>query len=447
MVTKRLLYFSFIIISSIMFIVQPVLAESPFTYGQNSSVSLPGNYIIQFTDETTPVERAQIAGRSEAAVRFNYRIVSGIAAMIPNEKALARLQEDPRVIAIIPDRLVYAHKPGKGGGSGGGGSSSQVVPSGVVRIGAFPGDSQYTGNGIGVAVMDTGIDYRHLDLSANYRTGYDTINNDSDPMDDNGHGTHVSGIIAARNNNIDVVGVAPNAALYGVKVLDNTGSGSDATVIAGLDWIALNAGNVNPNIWVVNMSLGRDGAINDNPTLRGAIQNIRDMGISIVTSAGNDPKIEVSQQIPAGYPEVMSIASTTARNGSNNCRRYNGYISADTASYFTSDGSYDAVTQVGVTVSAPGEEQEDISSGCFISSVGILSTKLGGGTTRMSGTSMAAPHVTGIVARILEAGLISPEEVRNRLRSEAQLRGAVPWHSPSTSYTFDGDLEGISYSP
>ena len=209
----------------------------------------------------------------------------------------------------------------------------------------------------------------------------------------------------------------------------------------------MNAGNVNPKIWVVNMSLGRTGAINDNPALRGAIQNIRDMGISIVVSAGNDPNLEVSQQIPAGYPEVMAIASTTAKIGSNKCRRYQGYIAADTASYFTSDGSYDAVTHVGVTVSAPGEKQEDISPGCFISSVGILSTRLGGGTTRMFGTSMAAPHVTGIVARILEAGLVSPEDVRNSLRSEAQLRGTVPLHSPSTSYTYDGEFEGISNAP
>lgn len=448
MLAKRLLFTVLIIISGVMLLVFPALAQSPYSQAQDPRASIPGDYIIQFTEETSPAEREHIVGRAAAALKFNYRIVSAAAVHIPNEKARSVLQKDSRVTAIIPDRPVHAHpKPDKGGGKGGGPDTGQVVPSGVERVWAAPGESQFTGNGIGVAVMDTGIDYNHPDLTANYKAGYDSINGDDDPMDDEGHGTHVAGIIAAQDNNIDVVGVAPNAALYGVKVLDHTGSGSDATVIAGLDWIALNAGNVNPEIWVVNMSLGRPGTLNDNQALHGAIQNVTAMGISIVVSAGNDPDLEVSQQIPAGYPEVMAIASATARNGSNKCRWYQGYIAADTASYFTTDGAFDITTNIGITVSAPGEKQEDISRGCFIQSEGILSTKLGGGTTRMSGTSMAAPHVSGIVARILEAGLVSPEDVRSSLRSDAQLRGTVPWHSPSVSYTFDGELEGVTQVP
>ena len=179
------------------------------------------------------------------------------------------------------------------------------------------------------------------------------------PWDDNGHGTHVSGIIAARNNTIDVVGVAPNATLYAVKVLDRSGSGTDSTVMAGLDWIALNASLVSPEIRVVNMSLGRQGSLNDNPALRAAVQNLYDSGITVVVSAGNDSGLDVSQEVPATYPEVLAIACSTAVDGGNSGCIFGGVIKADTASYFTTDGKYDPATRIGVTISAPGVEKED----------------------------------------------------------------------------------------
>ena len=300
------------------------------------------------------------------------------------------------------------------------------------------------GGGVGVAVVDTGIDFNHGDLLP----GIPCFTAFSSCQDDNGHGTHVAGIIAARNNTIDVVGVAPDTISYAVKVLDQAGSGSDATVIAGLDWIYQSEASVLPPIRVVNMSLGRPGTLDDNTLLRQAVQKIvNELGISIVVSAGNDQNLEVSQQVPATYPEVMAVASTTARNGSNKCRFFNGYIQTDTASYFTTDGAFDPLTKTGVTISAPGETQENISQGCFIKSDGILSTKLGGGTTKMSGTSMAAPHVAGVVARILESGQILPEDVRAYLRTTADRRLVAPLNSPTAAYTFDSEREGIVLAP
>src|SRR5262249_26460970 len=101
----------------------------------------------------------------------------------------------------------------------------------------------------------------------------------------------------------------------------------------------------------------------------------------------------------------------------------------------------------GIAISAPGEEKEDISRGCMISSTGILSTKLGGGTTRMSGTSMASPHVAGIAARMVQSGLSGPEAIRHALRNTAQQGGNAPLSSPSSSYTYDGNREGIAKAP
>src|SRR5262249_45281923 len=148
-------------------------------------------------------------------------------------------------------------------------TSSQVVPLGVQRVLKYvkaPIDGS-EGAGIGVAVVDTGIDLLHKDL--NVRAERFSAYNQSTPcQDDNDHGTHVAGIIAALNNSQDVVGVAPGVSLYCVKVLNAQGSGTWSTIIAGLDWVYDN--HTNLNIKVVNMSLGGDGSDVDSP-LRQAI--------------------------------------------------------------------------------------------------------------------------------------------------------------------------------
>jgi subtilisin family serine protease len=253
--------------------------------------------------------------------------------------------------------------------------------------------------------------------------------------------------VAALNNKIDVVGVAPNAKLYCVKVLDLLGTGSDASVMAGLDWVFNNHSFVVPAIRVVNMSLGRSGTLDDNPALRASVQRLYNLGIVVVVAAGNDSGSEVSQEVPATYPEVFAVGSTTAVNGSNSCVLVQGRILADTASYFTTDGRFDQTTKIGVTISVPGEERENIEFFCAVTSVGILSTRLGGGTTRLSGTSMAAPHVAGIVARLMQSGAAGPENIRGIIRAGAERKGIAPLDSPAAGYTFDGEREGIGKAP
>lgn len=423
--------------------------------------------IVVFREGSSHPGREAAVKRSGCNLKFNYRTINAAAAHIPNAAARMALEQDPDVVAIIPDRPVRAHARANGKGTGGG-TTGQVTPAGVQRIGASPGtlpfcgnQLQCTGSDVGVAVVDTGIDFNHQDLKPLGNACFTAFGTSC--QDDNGHGTHVTGIIAARNNDNDVVGVAPNATAYAVKVLDARGSGSDSTVMAGLDWVVENANLVTPPIRVVNMSLGRSGTLGDNLALRAAMQKLHNspndivnpgLGITIVVSAGNDQGSEVSQQVPATYPEVMAIASTTALEGSNGgCRIFKSTIKTDTASWFTTDGAFNSTTGIGVTASAPGEDKENITRSCFVQSIGILSTRLGGGTTRMQGTSMSSPHVAGLVALMWEQSLgasqlLNPEDdARIRIRGGATGVGTAPLNSPTTGYTFDGEREGVASAP
>lgn len=399
------------------------------------------------------VSSSELAGRARAAgadVRFEYRSITAAAARIPHRAALQALAG--RDVIIIPDRRVnaIAPPPGKGGG---GSSSQQVVPAGVTRIGAVK--LAHQGAGVGVAIVDTGLDFNHADFTRG--DGSSVIappcvdTHGGNCQDQNGHGTHVGGIVAAQDNLIDVVGVAPGVTLYAVRVLDSSGSGYDSDIIAGLDWIwGQNDGASSLKIGVANMSLGRAGNATDNPAMLSAVQRLTGtaqgsgvqggQGVTVVVAAGNDPRLEITQQVPAAYSEVLAIASTTALDGSNQCNRLSSAVKADTASYFTTDGA-------GVIVSAPGADRENVSRGCLISSVGILSLKLGGGTTRMSGTSMAAPHAAGVAALVFGHVTTNPNDIRAKLRCGASSRGTAPLDSPTSNYSFDKVREGILSAP
>lgn len=345
---------------------------------------------------------------------------------------------------------------------------SQVVPDGVQRIGAAPGVMTWTGAGVGVAVVDTGLDFSHLDLGlAPEVPGVNSFKavGGGTCQDIHGHGTHVAGIVAARNNTAHVVGVAPQAALYCVNVFQPDPIydvvATDESLIAGLEWIAANRNLVNPPIRVVNMSLGRPRTPEDTPDhpLRVIVKALYDGGISVAVSAGNDSAVEVSTQVPASFPEVMAVASTSAVTG------VNGYddlfvpcpgeqsILADTASYFTTDGAF--VGGVGATASAPGEAREDIffyEGTCFVETIGILSTWPADQTTELSGTSMAAPHVAGVLALMWQKELnfgrnLAPEDARTRIRNSVARIGTAPLDSAVAGYTYDGQREGILWAP
>ncbi|MBM3267285.1 MAG: S8 family serine peptidase [Candidatus Sericytochromatia bacterium] len=220
-----------------------------------------------------------------------------------------------------------------------------------------------------IAVIDTGVDYRHPDLEGIVVKGPDVTNGDNDPRDDHGHGTHVAGTIAARANGAGVVGVAFGAKILAIKALDRNGSGPEDGIARAVDAAVRNGAKI------INMSLGGP---EDARALRDAVARAHRQGVLVVVAAGNDASTRASY--PAAYPDALAVGATDSR---------------DRRAYFSNYGSY---TQI----AAPG--------------VGVLSTSLGGDYERLSGTSMAAPHVAGAAALLLSAnGGLSPAALKKAL--------------------------------
>ncbi len=448
--------------------IAPAFSACPDPATDPDEVSTPCLAILSFDSGVSTSDRASIARGSGAILRFNFNIVDAAAVFVPNERAYWSLASHPSVDRMFPDMPVQAFAPPwcspwpackndpveDPPAEDPPAPTGDTVPAGVYRIGADLVWDYYTGAGIGVAIVDTGLDSDHGDLISQIAGGAtclgDSINaacvNDGGE-DDNGHGTHVGGIVAAAQNGADVVGVAYGATLYSVKVLDSAGSGWDSNVIAGLQWVASQNGDGNV-IDVVNMSLGRSGKCldpDDDPTadmVRSAIKNLTDNGVTVVVAAGNSRYAEVKDKVPSGCPEVIAVASTTAEDGKNKCKMLSGNILMDTASYFTTDGAM-AANGVGVTISAPGSTKEDNTCG-MIQARGIESLAMGGGTVAFNGTSMSSPHVAGVVALMMQAdAALCPEAVRDVLRSTADGIASAPLDHPYISESFDGELEGV----
>ena len=343
--------------------------------------------LIGFDARPGPPEEALVRSVG-GVVRHRYHLVPAIAARVPAQ-AVAALRVNPRVTAVEPDVRVFA-------------LDLELDDSwGVKRIGAGPVHQQgVVGAGVTVAILDSGIDYAHPDLALNYAGGYDFVNDDDDPFDDNAHGTHVAGIVAARDDDAGVVGVAPHAMLYALKVLDASGHGSFSDVIAAMQWA------VDHGVQVTNNSYG--STEDPGVTVQQAFANAEAAGLLHVAAAGNAGTCEGtgdSVLFPARYASVMAVGATD---------------SLDRSQCFSSTGP-------AVELSAPG--------------VAVKSTTPGGGYQMFTGTSMASPHVAGVAALVLSQGPIADangnqrvnDEVRQRLLGTAQDLGTA---GPDSWYGF-----------
>jgi subtilisin family serine protease len=457
---------------------------------QQAAVPYP-EVIVEWQNETDFAERDRILAGLGGVATIHFTAVSASTVRLPSMAAEHVLKSHPRVRSIAPNRQIHLSQapplpiwpdgpPKCENCDGGGTPQPQFTPAGVSRIGASPGVVPFTGSGVGVAVLDSGIRALHRDLIRADGTQvvkpypdcwvawtgfpYNSTSCSTDYSDfPGGHGTKVTGVIAAVNNTIDIVGVAPGATIYNVNVVKDDFSAcspqricsDDSLLISGLQWVMGYRDIVSPPIRVVNMSLGRPGTLDDNIPLKNLVQQLIDAGLTLVTSAGNYPNMEASNRNPAGYPGVIAVASTTAVWGNictTICQTW-PQVPADTASFFTTDGAFNPVTKIGVSVSAPGEQSEQYCSpGCPLSALGLDLLSSGGGLVKDAGTSFAAPHVAGVVALMKQQDLLTgiprtPGTIRDKIRSTASRTLEAPMDSPSSSYTFDGEREGVLWTP
>lgn len=188
------------------------------------------------------------------------------------------------------------------------GESHQSVPYGITMLRANDVWPVTTGAPrIKVGIADSGIVANHPDLAANYKGGYDWVQNDDTPQDENGHGTHVAGTIAALNNDIGVVGVAPNADIYALRVLDASGNGRMSSIVKAIDWAIEN------KLQVLNFSLGAD---DESPGLKEAFQKAADNNIVVVAASGNgyDDNPFDGLSYPAAFSTVISVGAVDSKS-------------------------------------------------------------------------------------------------------------------------------------
>jgi subtilisin len=376
---------------------------------------IPGHYIVTLSEGVDSLAYVQgLARANDIAIEHIYsHAMNGFAGVI-SDKQLDALKSDPNVLAIEPDRIVtlerFRQERPTSFGPGLFEVAAQSLPTGINRIDGEL-SSTLAGNGSGavnvdVAVIDTGIDPSHVDLNVvggkNCSTG-NTYN------DGNGHGSHVAGTIGARDDGNGVVGVAPGARLWAVRVLNNAGSGSTSSVVCGIDWVTANAGTIE----VANMSLGGSGGDSSTGTncngpsaYHNAICKSVKAGVTYAVAAGNS-SADSRNYVPAAFDEVITVSALADFNGAPGggaaatCR-------ADVDDTFADFSNYGA----DIDIIAPG--------------VCIHSTWKGGGYNTISGTSMATPHVAGAAALYKAT---NPSATPSQVKSALQTAGNLNWNN------------------
>jgi subtilisin family serine protease len=375
----------------------------------SAAVAATAPYVVAYGTATADPDAATtgLEQRGGFKSKFRYKAaVEGFAATL-SDAQLKVVQSSPDVAYIESDTTFQAVGLAPL-------VTGETLPPGIRRIGAATATSAHTSANSSVAVLDTGVDLPNSDLNA--VSGTNCVSPGTTAQDNNGHGTNVAGVVAARNSGTGVTGVAPGTRIVSVKVLDSKGSGTLSQILCGIDWVTANAAAW--NITVANMSVAGTGANDSNcgktnkDAEHQAICRSTAAGVTYVAAAGNS-KTDFAKTIPASYPEVLTVTAMTDANGTP------GGGAAVKCKPGESDDTYASFSNFAVgtvatahTVAAPGT--------C------VVSDAIGGGTSTYYGTSQAAPHVAGTVALCLGNGGVTgpcsgltPAQVIDKVRTDA----------------------------
>ncbi|NCD21102.1 MAG: PKD domain-containing protein, partial [Actinobacteria bacterium] len=340
--------------------------------------------------------------------------LKGMSAQVP-EGRLNALRHDPRVKYV---EEVREHS-----------IDAQQVPTGISRIFATGNERiGIAGDGgavdVDVAVIDTGIDREHPDLDVIEGITCLSTTCSGNGDDDHYHGTHVAGTIAALDNGTHVVGVAPGARLYAVKVLNRRGSGTTDGIIAGIDWVTARADTIE----VANMSLGGPGF---SQAEYDAIQGAVDAGVAFAVAAGNDDD-DANNYSPGGFDNVLSVSALVDFNGLPGGGAAPTCFTDvdDTLAYFSNWGPE-------IDIAAPG--------GCILSTYPLSKTVTGLGT--ISGTSMASPHAAGALALLASANNPSDATDVDNLYNLVKSTGNLNWTDDSGDGIKERLLDVSTFDP
>jgi subtilisin family serine protease len=335
---------------------------------------IPDSYIVTFSDDVREIKNAarDVAGIHSLKLGHVYEhSMRGFSATIPANR-LNLVLADPRIASVEPDYIVYAYV--------------QTLPWGIDRIDAdvsstLAGNGGGTVTGVRIYIIDTGIQLNHPDLNV---AGSVDFTGKGTADDGHGHGTHVAGTVAAIDNDGQVVGVAPGAQVYAVKVLGDNGSGSTSNVIKGVDYVTQQKQAAPGTPMVANMSLGSFVGTTSYGSLDNAVLNSINRGVVYTIAAGNSGR-DARLYSPAHVTQAITVGAYDSNNN------------------FASFSNYGSL----LDINAPG--------------VSILSTYKGSATATMSGTSMASPHVGGAAALLLSGNpTLTPQQVRDRLVADGK---------------------------
>ncbi|MFE2758067.1 S8 family peptidase [Actinosynnema sp. NPDC059335] len=339
----------------------PAHAEGAVLHA-GSADAVPGSYIVKLEDVAAA---DAVAARLDGRVTRAFPALHGFAATMTAKQA-RRLAADPAVAYVEQDQVVRAH------------ATQSPAPYGLDRIDqrALPVDGAYsytsTGLNTRAYVIDTGIRTTHTEFAGRTCPGYDAIDNDTVPQDDNGHGTAVASLIAGRVN-----GVAKQGLVCGVRVLNGSGSGTTAGVIAGIDWVARN--HVKPASANLSLGGGPSTAIDD------AVRRLIAAGVTASVTAGGSNS-NAANYSPARVTEALTSGAATTN---------------DTRASFSNYGAVVDVYAHGTNITVAWHTGDTA-------------------TNTISGTSLATAYVTGVTLRFLQLNpAATPAQVHAAVVSEA----------------------------